>query len=1049
MLRWAVGLSLQFRALLLLLAAGVIVVGVAQLRTNRVDLLPELMPPIVEVQTEALGLAPAEVEGLITAPLEEILSGVPWLQSMRSKSIASLSSVVLVFDEGTDLMRARQLVQERLLHATVLPKVSKPPTMLQPVSSNNRALKIGLSSETLSLIDVSVLARWKIKPWLMGVPGVANVAIWGQRDRQLQVQIDPARLRDNGVHLDDIIKATGDALWVSPLTFLRASTPGTGGFIDTPSQRLDVRHVLPIRSPDDLSRISFPGPNGATLRLADVATVVEGHPPMIGDAIVDGKPGLMLVVEKLPGANTLEVTEGLEKALEALKPALPGVKVDSTVFRPATFIQASNGNLTTALIGGSILLVLAFVAFFGRVALIGVVSVALPLLTAVLVLGLLGATINTMILAGLAIALVSVVDDAVVDIENIVRRLRESRHEDSAKSLSAIVLEGSIETRQSVLFATLIVVLAVLPIFLIEGGIGALLEPLALSYMLALLASMIVALSVTPALSLTMLSHVPLDERQLPLVRSLQGHYERILSRVIRAPRLTFLVTVAAVLLGCAALPLLTHSRLPVFKERDFPMQWVAKPGTSHVEMSRLVSEATQKLRSIPGVRNVAAHVGRAVQSDVVATVNTAELWISLLPSADYDKTLTAIQEVADGYPGLSKDSQSFATATLRKALTGSNEPILIRIYGPEFGVLRGKADEVLQALAGIDGIVAPKVLTEVEEPSIEIEVNLAAAERHGIKPGDVRRAASTVLAGIEVGSLYEQQKIFDVVVWGTPETRRNVDDIRHILIDTPHGNHVRLGEVAGVRLRSNPTTISRQGAARYVDVVAGVQRRDLGSITDDVRRRLQEINFPREYHPEVIGGHTKQQAAQTRVVLFLIAAAIGVLFLLQAAFGSWRLAFASYLLLPSALVGGVLAAIADGTVVSLGSLAGLLAVLGIAARSTILLINRFQHLEQHEGEPFGPGLIMRGARERLSPVVMTALTTAGIMISFVLLGQVSGNEIGRPMAMVIIGGLASTILVNLFVVPALYTVLRPRIKLEIRTEAETAETRGMRYAAE
>jgi Cu/Ag efflux pump CusA len=477
MLRKIVSLSLQFRYLVLLCAAALILIGGLQLRTKPVDLLPEFGPLEVEVQTEALGLAAAEVEALLTNPLEEILTGVPWLDDMRSNSITGLSSVVLTFKPGTDMMNARQMVQERLLQASVLPKVSKPPTMLQPVSSLNRAMQVGLSSDTQSLIDLSILARWKIKPRLMSVPGVANVSIWGQRERQLQVQVDPEKLKEKGVQLNDVIRAAGDALWVSPLTFLRASTPGTGGFIDTPTQRYDIRHVLPISSPEHLASISFPAADGSTLRLSDVATVVEGHQPMIGDGIVKDAPGLLLMVEKFPGANTQEVTKGIERALVALKPGLPGVNITSDVFRPASFIETSLSNLASALIVGGILAVAALVLMLRdwRAGLISLVVIPLSLLAAWTALVLFGMTINAIILAGLVAALVAVVDDAIVDVDNIRRRLREAQ---GAEPASATVFMAAIEVRRPVLHATVIVALATLPILFVQGAAGALLQPL-------------------------------------------------------------------------------------------------------------------------------------------------------------------------------------------------------------------------------------------------------------------------------------------------------------------------------------------------------------------------------------------------------------------------------------------------------------------------------------------------------------------------------------------------------------------------------------------
>jgi len=454
---------LKFRVLVVALAAAVVVVGVSGLREMPVDVFPEFAPPVVEVQTEALGLSAAEVESLVTVNLEQLLLGVSWLERMQSESVPGLSSILLVFEPGTDIMRARQLVQERLAVAATLPNVSSAPVMLQPLSATSRAMVIGLSSDELSLIQMSVLTRWTIKPKLMGVPGVANVAVWGQRERQLQVRVDPGRLRGRGVGLDRVVQTAGDALWVSPLSFLKASTPGTGGWIDTPNQRLGVRHVLPISSAADLARVAI---EGAPLRLGDVGVVVEDHPPLIGDAVVNGRPGLLLVVEKFPGANTLQVTRGVEEALASLAPGLPGIEIDTSIFRAASFIELSIDNLRGVLLVGALLALLALAALFfeWRAALISFLAIPLSLLAAALVLYLRGETMNVMVLAGLVIALAVVIDDAIVDVENIGRRLRQQRREGGEKSSAAIILEASLQLRRPLGYVTLIALLGVCPI---------------------------------------------------------------------------------------------------------------------------------------------------------------------------------------------------------------------------------------------------------------------------------------------------------------------------------------------------------------------------------------------------------------------------------------------------------------------------------------------------------------------------------------------------------------------------------------------------------
>ncbi|MGH8885217.1 MAG: efflux RND transporter permease subunit [Egibacteraceae bacterium] len=1024
MMRWIVGSSLKFRFLVVAGAAAMMFFGVAQLRSMPVDVFPEFAPPRVEIQTPSLGLSAADVEELVTIPLEEALTGVAGLDTIRSKSVSQLSSIELIFRPGTDLLEARQLVQERVATVTPnLPTWASPPFMMQPLSATSRAMKIGLSSDQHSLIDLSMTSYWNIRPRLLRVPGVANVAIWGERLRMQQVQVEPARLRENGVSLNQVMEATADALDAGLLRFSDGSLIGTGGFIDTPNQRLGIRHVLPIVTPDDLAKVPVEGKDGKPLQLSDVANVVEDHQPLIGDAIINDGPGLMLIVEKFPWANTLDVTRGVEEALDDLRPGLSGIKIDSQIFRPATFIEMSISNLTTALLIGCLLMILMLGAFLyeWRTAMISVVAIPLSLVGAGLVLYHRGATINTMILAGFVIALGDVVDDAIIDIENVVRRLRQHRKAGSGKSTASVILGASLEVRSAIVYATLIEVVAVAPVLFLGGLSGAFFRPLALSYALALLVSMAVALTVTPAMALILLRKAPLERRESPLVPLLQRGYGAVLSRIIHGPRPAFATVGATALAGLAVVPLLGQSLLPSFKERDFLMHWVTQPGTSHPEMQRITTEASQELRSIPGVRNFGAHIGQALLADEVVGIDFGENWISVDPAVDYDKTVASIQEVVDGYPGLYRDVLTYLKERIREVLTGSSEAITVRVYGPDLGVLRSKAAEVEQALSKIDGIVELHVELQTDVAQVEVKVDPATAQRYGLKPGDVRRAASTLVAGEEVGDIFRDGKAFDVQVWSTPATRNSVTDIRELLIDTPSGGQVRLGDVAEVRLAPTPNAIIRENVSRRIDVGANVRGRDLGSVVRDVERSLQAIEFPLEYRPELLGEYAERQTAQRRMLGFAVAAVIGMLLLLQASFASWRLAALSFLTLPIALVGGLLAAFVSGGVISLGSLVGFLTVLGIAARNGIMLISHYQHLERHEGETFGPGLVLRGARERLVPILMTAIATGLALVPLVISGSIPGHEIEHPMAVVIMGGLVTSTLLNLFVVPSLY----------------------------
>jgi len=1022
MTRWIVGSSLKFRLLVLAAAAGTMAVGISQLRGMPVDVLPEYVPPTVEVQTEALGLSAAEVEQLVTVPLEaDLLNGVAFLDDIRSQSIPGLSRILLVFEPGTDLYRARQVVNERVAEAHVaLSGVSKPSQMLQPLSSTNRVLMVGVSTESLSPLEMSVLARWTIVPRLLGVAGVANVSIWGYRDRQLQVQVDPEDLRARDVSLGQVIETAGNALWVSPLSFVEASTPGTGGFIDTANQRLAVQHISPIQTADDLAEVRVEGTNGRRLQLGDVATVVEGHQPLIGDAVVDDGEGLLLVIEKFPEANALDVTRRVEAAIAIMQPGLSGVEFDTTVYRPASFLDESIGNVTLTLIIGAALLVLVLGAFlFGwRPALVALVAVPLSLVAGALVLYALGETMNAMVLAGLVAALVLVVHEAIVAADNIARRLRQRRGEDSDQTTTAVILEASLEVRSAALYGTLIVALAVLPLFFLEGMSGAFFPSIAVAFLAALAASMLVAVTVTPALSLLLFSSAQRERGEPPVIRWLQRHYETSLAWVVGRPRVVYLAAGGIVVAAAAAVPFLGQSLLPTFKETELVIRWQGPPGTSLPEMNRITTLASRELRSIDGVQNVGADVGRAVTSDQAVGVNAAEIWVSIDPDADYDETVASVEEVAAGYPGLTEEVLTFSNERVAETLAGTEEDLVVRIYGEDLEVLRGKADEVMGVVAGIDGVVDEGVQLPAFEPTLEVEVDLAAAQRHGVLPGDVRRAAATLVSGIGVGSLFEEQKVFEVVVWGTPEVRGSLTDVRDLLIETPGGGHVRLEQVADVRIAPNPTVVERHSVSRYVDVAANVEGRDRESVVRDVEEALDEVTFPLEFHPEVLA---QEGQPQGRLVAIGIAAAIGMFLLFQAAFGAWRRAALSFLTLPVALAGGVLAALADGGTLSFGSYIGLIAVFGLAARNSVLLLHHYGELEQQEGNAFGRTLVLRGAHERLSPVVTSAVVIALIFLPVVVLGGMPGLEIVRPMAVVILGGVVTSTFLSLFVVPALY----------------------------
>lgn len=1018
MLHWLITTSIRLRVVLVALCVLLLVVGYRALEQAPLDVFPEFAPPIVEIQTEAPGLSSEQVESLVTIPLENALAGIPHVKTVRSKSVLGLSQVVLVLEHGADHNAVRLMVQERVAkEARQLPKVAMPPVILQPLSSTSRVMKIGVWSKTLSQQEMTILAMWTIRPKLMSVPGVANVAVWGQRDKQLQVLIDPDRLRASGVTLDSVVKAAGDATRLD-----------TGGFLDTPNQRLAIRHVSPIDNPEDLAKTVLDFRNGAPLRLGDVTDVVIGSPPPIGDAVINDGPGLLLIVEKQPEGNTLDVTRGVESALDALRPAVQGVEIDSTIFRPATFIERALHNLTRALAIGCVLVIVVLIGFLydWRTALISLTAIPLSLIAAVLVITWSGATVNTMVLAGLVIALGELVDDAIIDVENIVRRLRLNRAAGDPQSAFNVVVSASLEVRSAVVYASLIVTLVFVPIFFLDGLAGSFFRPLAMAYVLAIMASLVVALTVTPALSYMLLTGRAAKRPEAPLSRWLKGLYRPILRGVVERPEMAGLVLVAAFVLTCGLSARLGQEFLPHFQETDFLMHFVEKPGTSVAAMQRVTVQASKDLRAIPGVRNFGAHIGRAEVADEVVGPNFTELWISIDEGADYKATVKKVEEVMYAYPGMYRDVLTYLRERIKEVLTGTSSAIVVRLYGPDMDVLRSKAGEIEAAMAKVEGVANLTIEKQVLVPQIEVRLRPEVAERFGVNAGHIRLASTTLLKGLKVGEAYEGQKRFDVVVWGVPAVRSDVAAIQALPIDTATGMQVRLGDVTDVQIVPAPNEIKRENASRRLDITCNVQGRDLGSVAKEVESLVKSMTFDREYHPEILGEYAARQQSTWKLFWMSLFSLVGIVLLLYVDFQAWRPTLLVALTIPFALIGGVVAVMLSGGTLSLGSLVGFVTVLGIAARNGIMMVSHYRHLESVEGERFGVDLVLRGSEERLSPVLMTALTTGLALVPLAIAGNQPGHEIEYPLAVVILGGLVTSTILNLVILPPLYLAFGP-----------------------
>jgi len=1045
--------SLQFPLLVAGLVVGLLALGATQLREMPVDALPDFSPVYVEVQTESLGLSAVEVEQLITAPMEQILlNGVPWLDDITSESIPGLSSIVLFFEPGTDPLEARQVVQERLAQGRDLPKVARAPVMLQPLSSTSRVAMVRIDSDELTPIEQSVLAKWTIKPALMGVPGVANVAIWGQREQQMQVHVDSERLAARGVSLNQVVTTSANSLWVSPLSFVEASTPGTGGFVDTPNQRLGIHHVLPITEPDDLGAVALEGPDGEPVlgddgqpvRLGDVVTVVEDHQPLIGDAVAEDRQGLLLVVEKFPEANALEVTEGVEETMAELAPGLDGITYRTDVYRPATYLDLGLRNAGWALAGGFLLVLLTLLVLHGwRSAVIAAVTVPLSLVSGALVLQWAGATMNLMLWAGLMTAAAAVVDDAVTGYESLrTAATPPLEHQGHRREAGAT---ATARVRRPLAFATLVMLAATVPLLFLgfrNGLDAAFIRPIVLGYTLALVASMMVALVVSPTLAMLLLPRrgagigVPRLAERLGIVHS------RLLGRGLARPTPVLAGVGALALLGLVVSPTLDVDMKPAPAERTFLVHWTTAPGTSHPEMSRITSLVADEIRSVPGIEHVGAHIGRALASDQVANVNSGELWASLTDGADYDDTLSALRSVVSGYPGVEQEVLTYTDErnAARGVGTTTSEDLVVRLYGQEYDVLADRAEDVRRTLEGIEGAGSVVIRSQQSEAQIEVKVNLGAARQAGVTPGEVRRAAATLVAGIEVGSLFEQQKVFEVVVIGSPEARHDMDVVENLSIATADGGSVRLGDVAAVDVVPVPTSIRHDSVSRYVDVVADVTAGDAGAVAEEAEEALAAIDFPLEYHAEILTDYAEEQAGMTRALGYALGALALMVLLLQAYLRSWRLAGVIFLCLPLALSGALLTAVIAGFSLDIGVLLGLLLLTGVYVRATLLLHARYQELGIRAGHRPETATVIRGAQDRFVPVIVTLVAVAGLALPAVVMGRDPGLELLQPMAAVTLGGLVTTALMVLLAVPLLYHRTAPDLDDTRFTDPTPAE---------
>ncbi len=1016
MLQALVTFSLRFRGVILALACLVFGYGIYILFHSRYDVYPEFSPPRVVVQTEAPGLAPEEVEALVTHPLESALNGSPNLRSIRSQSTQGLSVITATFEDKTNIYLDRQMVTERLTEAASrLPVGVQAPTLGPLTSSTSLSLIVGLTSKTKTPMEIRTFADWTLRPRLLSAPGVARVTVFGGDIEQYQIQLLPSRLAAYKLSIEDVIAAAENA------TGVRGA-----GFIDTGNQRILVQTHGQAFSPETLGDSILRGGSGASVRLRDVAHVVRAAAPPIGGALINGQPGVILEVSSQYGQNTLAVTESVEKLLDGMRPAISaaGLNLTPALFRPADFITAAVGNLGRSLLLGGLLvsIVLFLFLFNARIAFISLTAIPLSLLIAVVVLYYTGGSLNTLTLGGLAIAIGEVVDDAIIDVENIHRRLKERATTDGVKpSLLQVIRAASLEVRSAVVYATFIVVCVFLPVVALSGVQGRLFRPLAFAYIIAIIASLLVALTLTPALSFLLLPKTVRDETEPRGVTWLKSKYLQILTTANEHSRLALASAAALFVLAGILVPFFGGGFLPELHEGHFIAHTLFLPGTSLSESERMGARISNELLKNPTVASVAQQIGRAELADDTEGTEYSEFHIKLRPNADQEEAESEIRKIFAEFPGFSFSMNSFLAERMEEILAGSTGQVVIKVFGDNLDTLDQKAREIAATLGGVKGAADVQLQFPPGTPEVSVQLRPDRLAEFGFRPVDVLNDVQAAYEGVVASQVYQGVRVVNVAAILDPKARANPDSVGSLLIESPAGVRVPLDQIADVSLTSGRSVIAHDGTTRVQVITCNVRGRDLASFVADARRTIDShVRFPAGTYALFTGESEARKAAQQEILLFSFAALIGVVLLLYMALGNVRNLGLALANLPFALVGGVLAAFFTGSYITVGSLVGFVTLFGITTRNSIMMISHFEHLVAQEGMEWGQAAAFRGASERLVPILMTALVTGLGLLPLALGSGAPGREIEGPMAIVILGGLFTSTALNLLLLPML-----------------------------
>ncbi len=1002
--------------LLVLIAAGALLIygGIVTFRAH-VDVFPDLTAPTVTILTESHGLAPEEVESLVTLPLEAAMNGTAGVFRVRSNSAIGISIVFVEFEFGTDIYRARQLVTEKLQQVRLPNDVPSP--VLGPISSTmGEIMLISMTSKTTSAMDLRSLADWVVRPRLLGISGVSQVMIIGGETKQFQVLIDPTKLADYNLSVDQVTDAVG-----------KSNANASGGFLERPNEEFLIRGRARVYSTEDLADSVVGVRDGTPILLKNIATVQQGPALKRGDGSFNGQPAVVATIQKQPNANTLELTRQIEETLGTLRPTLPpDVTIDTKAFQQADFINRAIGNVNRSLIEGGVMVTIVLFLFLWnfRTTFISLTAIPLSLVTAILVMSYFGITVNTMTLGGLAIAIGALVDDAIIDVENVFRRLKQNDHSANPEPVVRVIFKASSEIRNSILFATLIIILVFLPLFSLSGFEGRMFAPLAFVYIISLTASLIVALTVTPVLCYYLLGHSKLlhDERDSRLIAWLKRRYARILNWTLRHPYKIIGASAVMLLVAVLLFPFMGREFLPPFNEGALNINASLPPGTSLQESNRIGSIIEAALHEVPEVVSTTRRTGRAELDEHAAGVNLSEIEV-VTKEGDrpHAEMMDEVRQKLARIPGVTGEVGQPISHRIDHLLSGTRAQIAIKLFGPDLATLRNKAGEIRGAMATVPGIVDLLVEPQVGVPQVQINMNRQAAAAVGVSGESLAETVDTAFNGHVASQVLEEQKTYDVLVRFDDSARQSVETISKTLIDTPSGGKVPIAQVADVRVDQGPNTINRENVQRRIIVQANVADRDLGSVIEDVRAAItQKVQLPQGYFVQYGGQFESQEKASRQILLFSIVAIAGIFLLLYIALKSVRPAFLVMANLPLALIGGVVMVFLSGGTLSIASLVGFITLFGIATRNGIMLISHYSHLMTQEGVGFRDAIV-QGSMERLSPILMTALVTGVGLIPLALGVGEPGKEIQQPMAVVILGGIFTSTFLNMIVIPALY----------------------------